>query len=180
MLCTTEAHKVPKTIKTRSTAFTLQPVADEGLHQLLRKVCTAENITMTEGITNLVVREAQGSPRQLLVNLELCRDVTDRKQAADLLRTALESDVTVQLCQLLIKGGSWQRAVGLVEQLDGQSPEGVRIIVNNYVGVVLGNTKDDKQALRLLEILDAFSHEYRSAEKKAPLLLSIGRVLLGS
>lgn len=180
MLCTTEDHKVPNTIKTRCASFTLQPVREEALKLLLDRVCAAESITLTEGVAYLVIREARGSPRQLLVNLEKCRDISDRKVAADLLQTVLEDDkATYQLCQALMQRGSWLRAAGLVRALDGKSPEGVRLAITNIIGKILEDTTDDKKALGLLEILDAFEHEYRTAEHKAPLLLSIGRVLLG-
>ncbi len=175
--CTTEPSKVPDTIKTRCTSFTLKPVSDDGLLSILQKVCTKEVIKLTDSIRDLIIREAHGSPRQLLVNLELCRDVSDRKAAADILRTALETDTTIELCRFLVQGGSWTKATAIISRLEDENPESVRYVVCNYIATVLKNAGSDKEACRLLRVLQAFSGPYDSSERQAPLLLSVGRVL---
>lgn len=175
--CTTNPAKVPTTIKTRCAVIQLKLVNDNTLTKLVEEVCDEEEIEISEGVLQLVVREAMGSPRQALVNLEACDGITSSKEAAKILRTALESDATLELCRLLVQGGSWVKAMALVAKLDGENPEGVRIVVCNYLGSVLKGTKNDNQAGKLLHILDQFSQPYNSAENTAPLLLSIGRAM---
>lgn len=155
--CTTEGGKVPPTIKTRCASFTLKLVADGDLLALVNRIAAKEKINISDSICNVIVKEALGSPRQALVNLALCRDVKDYKEAADILRSAMQSDPVLELCRFLIKGGSWTRAVGLVEKLSDEAPESVRIVVCNYVASVLRNAKSDREAVHGLHILDAFS-----------------------
>jgi DNA polymerase III gamma/tau subunit len=176
-LCTTEVNKVPDTIKTRCAAFTLKSVKDEYLGELLDRICEREKLDLPGDVGDLIIKQAQGSPRQMLVNLELCRDCKNKKQASDLLRTALQSDATLELCRFLMNGGSWIKGMGIVSKLDDESPESVRILVTNYVGVALKNAKTEKEACFLLSILEAFAAPYNTSERMAPLLLSIGRVL---
>lgn len=180
MLCTTEPEKIPATIKSRCAPITLKLISDQDLEKLVDRVCKAEGIEISDGIFQLVVREANGSARQALVNLNLCRDVEDRKEAAELLRTALESDPVLELCRYVTAGsGSWMKAMAIVEKLEGQSPEGVRIVVCNYLASVLKNAKSDKAATATLRILDAFASPYSQSEGLAPLFLSIGNALYG-
>lgn len=176
-LCTTELGKVPKTIKTRCSMFMLREVSDNDLRRLLQRVVKAEGIQVPDGVADLVIREAHGSPRQLLSNLGQCQGVKDKKQAAEILKTALEGDATLELCRFLIQGGSWMKVMGIVSKLEGENPEGVRIVVCNYIASVLKSARNDKEAVRLLQMLEAFSTPYNQSERVAPLLLSIGQVL---
>lgn len=176
--CTTEPAKVPATIKTRCTAYTLKAVKDTVLLQLVEDIAKLEKIKLNESVADLIVKEAMGSPRQALVNLELCRDIKDRKAAADVLRTALETDGVINFCRFVIDGkGSWPKAMAILADLSDENPESVRIVVCNYLAAALRNAKSDDQALRLLPMLDAFSTPYNAAEQMAPLYSSLGRVL---
>jgi DNA polymerase III gamma/tau subunit len=177
--CTTEPTKVPVAIKTRSHVITLKLVPDKELGVLYDKVCAAESIDLPGDIGDMVIREAKGSPRQMLVNLEACRDATSKKEAAELLRTALESDATIELCRYLANGGTWGKGIVILEKLKGENPEGVRIIVSNYFAAAAMGAKSDREALHFLSILDAFSTPYTTQDQLAPLLLSVGRVVLG-
>jgi DNA polymerase III gamma/tau subunit len=172
--CTTEAGKVPRTIKTRCTSFTLNSVSDNDLRQLLSRVVGAESIKLSDAIADLVIKEAHGSPRQLLVNLEICRTVTDHKVAATILKSAIDSDATIELCHFVINGGSWTKAMTILGKLSDQSPESVRIVVCNYIGAAIKSAKTDAEACRLLQILDAFATSYHQSDG-----LSIGRALFG-
>lgn len=178
--CTTDPHKVPTTIKTRCSTFNLELVDDAILSQLYLNVCRAEKIKTVEDVCTVVVKEAHGSPRQMLVNLEMCRDTTSKKEAAAILRAALSSDATLELCRFLVNGGgSWLKASSIIEKLTKENPEGVRIIVCNYLSSVLKNAKTDKQACQALNILDKFKTPYNTSENMAPLMLSIGQSIYG-
>jgi DNA polymerase III subunit gamma/tau len=179
LFCTTEPQKVPAAIKTRCTTSSLKPVSDDELRDLLDYVCKEEGFKTADAVRGLIVKEANGSPRQALVFLEQCADITDRRVAADILRTALESDASLELCRLVVNGGSWSKAMGFLEKLDGENPEGTRILVVNYIAKVLQNAKSDKEVCHLLRVMEAFSTPYNASERNAPLLLSVGRVLFG-
>lgn len=175
-LCSTNEAKIPATIKTRFTRFALKEVSEADLLKLLQRVCKVESIKLPDAIDLLIIREALGSPRQMLTNLALCRDLKSVKMAAEVLRTALESDATRELCQFLLRPGSWTKAMGVVERITDE-PEGVRIIVCNYLGACLRNAKSDTDAIRFLGILENWSTPYNASENNAPLMLSLGRSL---
>jgi len=175
LFCTTNPGKIPATIRSRCTHFELQLIPDDELSYLVNDVVKAENMDIPEQVLGVIIKAARGSARQVLVNLDKCRNVKDREQAAELLNTMLEDDVTMELCRFVIKGGSWKRAVSLVKQLNGASPEGFRIIMCNYLAKVLENETGDPT--HLLNKLEQFSVPFNDAEKNAPLLLAIGRCL---
>lgn len=178
--CTTEMSKVPQTIKTRCTAFTLKSVSDADLKTLVNRVCKKEEIKLDSSVVDAIITESFGSPRQALVNLTLCRDVTSKKEALTILKSAQDSDAVLNLCRFLAKGGSWSKAMGLVNALDEENPESVRIVVTNYMAGAAKRAKSEKEAAHFLNVLDAFSEPYNQSDKHGPLILSIGRVLLNS
>ena len=176
-LCTTNMGKVPVTVKTRCATFTLKLVADRDLVDLIEAVALPEKIKLVESVRDMIVKEALGSPRQALVNLELCRGVKDRKEAADLLRSVMQTDAVIELCRFLQTRGSWSKVSSILAKLAEESPEGVRIVVCNYYGSVLKNAKSDREVCAALPILEAFATPYNQSEGMAPLFLSVGRVL---
>jgi DNA polymerase-3 subunit gamma/tau len=178
-LCTTELGKVPATIKTRCASYTLRAVPDNILAEHCDMVCQKEKIKLASGVHDLLIKSAGGSPRQLLVNLAVVRDAANKKEAADLLKSILESDATLELCKLLASGGSWMKAMVIFEKLKDENPEGVRIVVANYFAKVAAGTSSDAAAGKALTILSHFATEYNASDKTAPLLLSIGQCLLG-
>ncbi len=177
--CTTELSKVPAAIKTRCSLFELKPVPDKLLVDLIYDVIESEKFKVSDSIVDLIVGEANGSPRQALTNLGLVYNITDKRTAAETLKSVIESDATLELCRFLAKGGrgSWTKAMTLLAALEDDNPESVRIIVCNYMGKVIRGTKSDDAACAMLPILEAFSTPYNSSDGIAPLMISIARAV---
>ena len=176
--CTTNPSKIPKTLQTRCTKFDLKEVSDKDLGDLYDFICDEEKINLPGDVGDLLIREAKGSPRQLLSNLVVARTARNKKEAAELLKTAIETDASLELCQFIANGnGSWSKCMGLLNKLEGDNPESIRILVANYLGSCLKNSKSDEAAVAFMTRLDAFSTPYIGTDGMAPLLLSIGRAL---
>lgn len=180
--CTTEAAKVPDTIRTRCHAYELKPVNSAELCDLLTAVAAEEGIEVGDDVLQLCAKEAGGSPRQALVNLSMVRYAKDRQDAYRTLASSLtdEEGVGVKLARALIAGTTWRDAIGLVRRLpDEETAESVRLIVVNYAAKALTDAKDDRRVERMLAVLEVFSHPFYGAEKRAPLLLAIGKLVYG-
>jgi DNA polymerase-3 subunit gamma/tau len=179
--CTTEPSKVPNTIKTRCSAFTLSLLNEEDLTTLVENVAEAEGVELPDKVCRIVVREAQGSPRRALVNLSLCREAESHQQAAQILRSALSSDGMLDLCRILARGegGMWNKALAAVNRLDGADPESVRVVVTNYISKVLRSSKSEKEVCYLLGILESFREPFPASDGLGPLLLAIGKCCYG-
>jgi len=177
--CTTEPTKVPPAVRTRCSKFELKLVSDQDLSDLLDIVCIKEKIELPANVHDLLIKEAKGSPRQLLSNLVIVRTAKNKKEAAELLSSVTDNDASFQLCQYIVNGnGSWSTCMGLINKLEeSANAESIRLLIVNYLGSCLKNAKTNDQAGSFLEKLDAFSNPYNGTEGIAPLLLSIGRAL---
>lgn len=177
--CTTVPDKIPATLQTRSLHLKLKSLNDSDLEALYNGICAAEGITIPPDIGKLILREAGGSPRQLLVNIGACRTVTSKRDAAEILQAAIESPGVIALCRLLVKGGSWSRAMAIYEGIEEEDPESVRIIIMQYVGKALRGAKSDDEARFYLNLLQIFEQPFYNPTAKSQLLTGIGAALLG-
>lgn len=176
--CTTNPSKIPATLKTRCTKFELKAVSDKDLGELLDFVCGEEQINISDEVFNLLIKEAKGSPRELLSLTVVARTAHNKKEAAELIRTVIETDASLELCRFITNGGgSWIKCMSLLSKLEGENPESIRIMIINYLGKCLKDAKSDQAAVILMQKLDGFSTPYTSADGQGPLLLSIGRAL---
>ena len=177
--CTTDVGKVPATIRSRCTHINLNQLPDKDIEVLLKRVAKREKLALPLEVLEVLVQSARGSARQALVNLATCEGVTEAKVAAKLTQNVLDSDPVIELCRFLLSGGSWAKAMGIVAKLEDEPPEGVRIVVCNYLAKALKGARDEKQVLFLLRTLEAFEAPFNPSEGPAPLLLAIGAVLYG-
>jgi DNA polymerase III gamma/tau subunit len=177
--CTTDPSKVPDTIKSRCLTLSLKRVSRNLLLDLLDDVVRREGMKVADGVLDVCADEADGSPRQALVNLAATMGAKDQRAAREILRREQDVEPVRALCQLLTKRGSWPKAVALITgPLAEMDPEAVRINICNYMAVALQSTTTLESSQNLLMILDEFSGKpYSTAERAAPLLLAVGRIL---
>lgn len=171
---TTNVGKVPKTILTRCLRFDLKPVSEDLILKLLTKIQL--DVDVEPEVLEAIAEGAGGSPRQALVYLEQLQYCETAAEARQAMRSAGQSKEVIDLCRFIIKGQglTWIAAMKLLKGLEGTEAESVRIVVCNYLATALLGTKDEKGAIRLLGLLEAFSKPYQASDKFAPLLLSIG------
>lgn len=177
--CTTESNKVPRTIKTRCHAFDLKPVPIKIIEQLLDEICFAEQIKPPQGSLRAIAGKSDGSVRQALVYLSQTEACKTKKSVLRVLDFPdEEGDKAIELCRALMSKTSFQDCKKIVADMEGDNMEGIRILVVNYTAKVLLNNTAPKKDAYLLAILDEFSEPFLDYEKKAPLLLALGRLLL--
>ena len=176
--CTTEVYKVPKTIKTRCVTFDLKPVAIKEIENLLDVICYAEQLKPPAGSCRIIAGKADGSVRQALVYLSVIAGCKNKKQVLQALEQEdLGGEAVMLLCKTLISGSEFKEVKNIVAKIDADGMEGVRIAIINYAAKVLLTTKSSKKEMYMLAILDEFSEPFRDYERKAPLLLALGRLL---
>jgi len=179
-LCTTELGKVPANIKTRCATYGLKPVVPATLAELLRQIVDQEGLKTPKDIIKLCASEANGSPRQAIVNLEVCAETKTLEDAEELLETAGSSPAAIDLARALLRRESWKVVQGLLGGLrtSGVSAESVRHIVLAYMTSVALGAKSEADAGKTIEVLDAFSTPYPSGDGISPLIISCAKVLL--
>lgn len=178
-LCTTELGRVPDNIRNRCTRFELKPVHSDKIFDLLTEVSEKEGFKLGEDIIELCAKEAQGSPRQALVNLGICSEVETRKQATSLLKTAMDSPQVTDLAKALLNREPWSRIQPILEGIKDQNPESIRHVVRAWMTSVILTAKSDKVAGSAMEVLDSFSEPMHIGDGISPVVLACGRVILG-
>lgn len=176
--CTTEANKVPASIKSRCASYELKPVSTPDLVELLCFVREQEKLKVDEGIIALCVKEARGSPRQALANLAVCATAKTKAEAAELLQSAEESKPAFALAQALFRGAPWSELQGILSQIGEVNPESVRHMVMGYGNKVVLGAKSEKTAGPAIEVLDAFSTPFNSGDGITPLIIACGKIAL--
>lgn len=183
MLCTTLKSKVPDTIITRSLDYELKPVDQDEIFDLLQVISEKEEFDVGDDILDLLATECMGGVRQAISFLAQCAHVDNRKEAAEIIKSAVESKEIIDLCRWLVKGQglTWTKAMKLCSSLKVYNPESVRIAVINYLNAVIAGTNDGEKACVLLAMLEAFSSDFawRSSDKLAPLYLALGAIMFG-
>lgn len=176
--CTTNPSKIPKTLRSRCAEYQLKLVEDKKLGELYDLVADEEKLDIPGDIVDLLIKEAKGSPRQLLSNIVVARTAKTKQEAATLLKTAIETDASLELCQYIANGNeSWAKGMLILKRLENDSPEGIRILVANYLAACAKGAKDDKAAIRFLGKLDAFTQPYTGIDGFAPLIIAMGRAM---
>lgn len=180
VLCTTEPDKVPKTIITRCHAYDLKPVRWDLLAEYLEAVRVEEKLQVKQEFVDLAARHAQGSVRQGLVYLSMLDGIVEKEQA---LRIVEDVDAQIEgpitLARLLCGGSpTWDSVRTVLEGLAEVNPETIRITVLTYAAAVVKNA-DEKKAVRMLAVMQAFSTPCNPSERMAPIWLAVGGLLLG-
>lgn len=182
VFCTTESGKVPKTIKTRCQAFDLKSVSIKDLECLLNEIIFAEGQEgkgLDAASIRAVALKAEGSPRQALVYLAQVLHCKNKKAVLKTLDSVdAEGDDVFTIVRAIVGQSSFMKVKDLIGALDTDNVEGVRIVTMNYAAKALLGTKSKDKAAWLLEVMDEMSEPFAAYEKKAPLLLAVGRLLL--
>ena len=179
VLCTTEASKIPDTIKTRCKIYVLKPVDEVEIFGLLEKVNRLEKFNTIPEVLETIAENSSGSPRQALTNLELCSHAKTANEARELMRSALQMKGPSDLARLLIdkRKPQWTDITKCIAAMENIDAEGIRIVIVNYLAGCLMKAKNNDEAKRFLAILDGFSVPYAGSDKLAPLFVSIGLAL---
>jgi len=179
--CTTEAGKVPRTIKTRCQTFDLKPVPAKEIVQLLDEIIFAEGDHVTKlggDALRAIAGKADGSVRQAIVYLQSVLHCKTRAEAMKVLDSVDEQGAPeFEIVRAIVNNVSFMKVKNMIGALEVDNVEGIRIVVMNYAAKALLGTKDKDKAGWLLEVMEEFSEPFDPVQKKAPLLLAAGRLL---
>ena len=181
VFCTTEATKVPRTIVTRCLSYQLKEVDDDTMLDYLTHVAEAEGSTSLGDTLELITEEAQGSPRQALSMLALVLGTDlELEGARDLFASAHKSRGVLDLCRELHRPKpNWKVLSGILTDLKGTAPEGIRRQVLYYATSALLKSRTLDGTERSLCVVESFSEELPEGETTiAPIVLAVTRTII--
>ena len=152
ILATTDAHKVPITITSRTQAFTFKLADSETMQQHLRAIADAEQLPITDDALALIVRRGGGSFRDSLSLLDQISTLSDQEITADVVERALGLPASQTLADLL-QAYAAQDATSIHQILQDLLSTGLKpeIIASELITCIL--TTPDSALLPLLERL---------------------------
>ena len=169
ILATTDAHKVPITITSRTQAFTFKLADYETMQQHLRAIADAEQLPITDDALALIVRRGGGSFRDSLSLLDQISTLSDQEITADVVERALGLPASQTLADLL-QAYAAQDATSIHQILQDLLSTGLKpeIIASELITHIL--TTPDPALLPLLERLTSVQAPFPEAKLLLALL----------
>lgn len=159
-LCTTEPQKLLKTIRTRCMDISVKPLNNKQMKELLESICKKANlvIELSEEVVNKIIENADGSPRQALVYLDVIKDCETEEEMIDCIIQKTSETVGFDIAKALINPkAKWSDISKLLKEVEGQDIEQIRRIILGYAKAVMLN---NKLVNRCYLIIDAFRDNY--------------------
>lgn len=128
ILATTEAHKVPETIISRTQRFAFKPVSTEKVFSHLKDIAKAEKIKIDDEALGLIASHGEGSFRDSISLLDQLRHMSDTINA-DHARQALGQAPTAWLMTLLagVRGGNLKDIANELSAMSSRGTEASQI-----------------------------------------------------
>lgn len=178
MLCTTEAHKVPKTVRTRCLDYELRPLSRSHLEDVLQLAITGEDWEIPVDIMSTIMDEANGSARQALSYLGKVHKAKDAHEARALLSRDTPAVEAIDLARCIFSQDfSLPRVQKLLRELNEQNPESIRIVVFAYAQSVFLGAKTERQAKFAARVMGALEEPIIETNRIGGLALRIARLL---
>ena len=169
IMATTDAHKVPTTITSRSQVYTFKLADPSTMFEYLKTIRDAEKIPIDDEALKIVVRRGGGSFRDSLSLLDQVSTLSNNTITAEILNHALglpQDSIISELLQAYTTSDTDSIRKNLTELADtGIKPD---IIANELIDAIIA-----KPEAVYLPLLDKLTGVGRSARPDASLLLAL-------
>jgi len=158
VLCTTEPQKLLPTIKGRCSQFQVNPLNENQMFRLLRKIVHDEKAELEQEIYDVIIRDSLGLPRNAIQILEQVLNAPEERRMEVAKQTAAMVSESIELCRSLINKAPWSKTskilAGLKEK--GEEAESIRRVVLGYCQAILLKGENDVAGLILEEFINPF------------------------
>jgi DNA polymerase-3 subunit gamma/tau len=154
ILATTEAHKLPETIVSRTQHFSFKPVAKPAVADHLKQIAESEKISIDDGALELLAEYGEGSFRDsigLLDQLDASSRKINEKAVRDLI--GLPSKQAVAELLKAVIAAQPKTALQLLNQLlsDGSNATTLATEIGRQLRQLIIESRLDKWAIKLLK-----------------------------
>jgi DNA polymerase III subunit gamma/tau len=187
VLCSTEPKKLLPTVTNRCQKFKFDRLSAQEIKGLVTHVFLDSlpeewfekaSAGHLDGVLDLVINKAQGSPRAALVYLQQVLQLENIEECttegvAKLLDDSTEAEaLSIELCRALIQRKPWNELVALFKAIN-VPPEVVRLTVLGYFRSVLLKANKWHDAKRASEVMECFITPYYEVRPENNLVLSL-------
>ena len=177
-LATTEPKKLLATIRTRCTDFNLKLLAEPDIQKLIKKVCKAEKVKLSDDVVEKLIDHSDGSARKCLVLLEKVAGLKKEEEQLDAIESEQDDKEAIEVFSALINPQTnWKKMVGVLRGVQAE-PESIRWLVLGCCNNIMLNAGRGKQWGRANTIIEAFMDPFYDS-KKAGLISACYEVITG-
>jgi len=133
---TTDPSKLCTAIKTRMVIIGVQQLTDAEMQKVVSNVAEKEGLELSEDVITHVAKSGYGSPRRALSLLEKVIGLPYEEQLQVAGYHDEAESVAIDLCRLIVKGGTWEEIATVLGGLTVE-PEGVRRAMLGYLRAIL-------------------------------------------
>lgn len=176
-LCTTEAQKVPETIKTRAYPVSLKALKPFEIEELLSLAIEFEGWKVNDSVFQGVVQAANGSARMALSILQAGHALANRDELSQVIaKVESESCPPAKLANYLIRGGrNWRQISAFLSEIEDEG-EAIAIISRSFATAMARS--EDEQAKQLFRMLRCFT-DTTNWDNRIQLYAAMGKILWG-
>ena len=159
ILATTEAHKLPETIVSRTQRYTFRPVSADKVVSHLQTIAKAEKISIDKGALELIAEHGDGSFRDSISLLDQASNITDTITRPDVeqMLGLVSAEQIGTLLQAVVSGDKTAVVANLAElHSAGYEPARIASQLGEQLRTTLLNATaglDSHETLHLLELL---------------------------
>lgn len=175
IFCTTDPQKIIPTLKSRCAQYGVQKLSVKAMSRLLKNILGKK--TVSENILGHICEESEGIPRNALIMLQQIIDIKDEEKAIKIIQSVkTDEKQIIDLCRALNELKQWKAIAEIIKGIEAE-PESIRRAVLGYFTSVALNSKDKKNAMRAMMIIENFTEPYYDSGK-AGLILSAFRSIM--
>jgi DNA polymerase-3 subunit gamma/tau len=129
ILATTEAHKLPETIISRTQAFNFKPITTSDITTHLARIATAENISATPEALEIIATSARGGFRDAISLLDQLAGAPEQSITAEAVRSLLGYSAGEEIASLsrALAMNDTAEALKVVTRLDASGAQAAMI-----------------------------------------------------
>lgn len=178
ILATTDLHKVPATIISRTQHFALRSISQADLAAQLKKIAEGEGITITDDALDAIAAHGDGSFRNSISLLDQLSSFADDKDGItlemiqDILGLAPHDAV-----DSLLTAVDSHDVAAIISQLDTLESRGIQptVLTNQLITAVRGRLAEHPQSVVLLDALLGVSGSPQPQLKLLTVLVAAGK-----
>jgi DNA polymerase-3 subunit gamma/tau len=177
VLATTEAHKVPDTIKSRTQLFNFTSPTITDISELISRVAQAESSKVDQTIVTEIAKRANGSYRGALGQLQ-----TYLANPADFMETKSDADMRLQTLEALGSGSGMTKSdiINMVQSIENPSQwyQNLLTDISDTLFQQLDNSQQPSQLTiqhlkKILEFRNQFSGDNPDVARSSLLVLLV-------
>lgn len=163
IMATTDIHKVPITITSRSQVYTFKLADADTMLDYLKTIAKKEKIAIASEALKIIVRHGGGSFRDSISLLDQISSLSDQKITADQVISALglPQDQTIEELLKAYTSGDQEQVFIILKELlsSGSKPETLAEVIINHI-----ISTPDPQLIPLLKQLPAVTNPFPEAK----------------